>query len=921
MATMAPTTHLSQWQQVTMTGNEKVDAYIMQHYHDQGIDLTVREKCALLIESRYMEWKTVSTPNSQSDDINYAVPLVQELANECFKQKDKLSNSQQNNYVAIQTLASFGKKLQQEIQDQGSAVQFAARMSHCLQMERDILDQIKKNPKGEIEIESEMEKKIKMIDLQLRDIEKGLKDLGELQKEVRANNVELTNQMENCKRKIQEQGRQNNTNKVNELKRQQQEIKQKRDNEFNMKAVSILQVRQHLSGKCATLVPDTETLKNQMLKEIDTWQKVEKMKVVSKITNLWLTSPELKKAHTKTQLDDIETRCSKLARTLWKLFQCTQSLNQMVSELNLTTQDGSSQNIAADVRKLLEDVHANFSSLLEKSLVIEIQSLQVLVMSSTTNGTSENVNFTLRLLAGRDLDIGKMMPQAISAGFYSEKELMHAERLDTDKPSLQLTNNNANLAPQGYTKSVVASFQNMRVTKFRRGKRGAQEVGEQMYGVLFQANIKLGEIMYTVKTISKPLTLVVKSCQEPNSLCNLVWYSAFSEPNALPYKYPSDTLWRKLACVLNNMFHNHNGKGLEERHINFLRFMAFNGSDVDNESCITREKFCKDRMNGKDFTFWRWFYACLNLTNDHLKEAWKEGLVEGFISGQDCIAQLEDPNIKAHNFILRFSASEIDDNQKMKLIGKLVPTVKIADGLVQHIEPQSGEELTKKGSLGRLLLDIPSLEYLYPDRPVQETFKNYTSKKKAKDNQELRPNYIGLNPKAELKLTEEVLEQINNRQTEPDYNIPSVSSIGSQSVLEDYANGDSVDDTIMVNNYSNIGPMYQGFEQNQGGHTGLPAIGSLMQTNSLDMSPSEVASLLQNVLDPNIGVQEEEVVNNGALSPQQNVIVQPVNHDVFMPNITNSGTSSGDSLINLLNSSNITQMEGDYTYNNEQTPQ
>ncbi|ESN95364.1 hypothetical protein HELRODRAFT_179435 [Helobdella robusta] len=77
----------------------------------------------------------------------------------------------------------------------------------------------------------------------------------------------------------------------------------------------------------------------------------------------------------------------------------------------------------------------------------------------------------------------------------------------------------------------------------------------------------------------------------------------------------------------------------------------------------------QDKLAGRDFSFWKWFVACLHLIHEHIKPEWQKGLVCGFISREESEKKLLKE--KPGTFLLRFSESSMENSQKSGVCGDL----------------------------------------------------------------------------------------------------------------------------------------------------------------------------------------------------------------------------------------------------------
>ena len=78
-------------------------------------------------------------------------------------------------------------------------------------------------------------------------------------------------------------------------------------------------------------------------------------------------------------------------------------------------------------------------------------------------------------------------------------------------------------------------------------------------------------------------------------------------------------------------------------------------SEELNFHIVSRTRFCRELLPGRNFTFWEWFYHLMKLTDNHLNDAWSAGYILGFVSRISVEKILQ--NAAPGTFVLRFSDS------------------------------------------------------------------------------------------------------------------------------------------------------------------------------------------------------------------------------------------------------------------------
>lgn len=120
------------------------------------------------------------------------------------------------------------------------------------------------------------------------------------------------------------------------------------------------------------------------------------------------------------------------------------------------------------------------------------------------------------------------------------------------------------------------------------------------------------------------------------------------------FKVPDRVSWSSVADILNYRFALQTGRGLDVRQLRVLRTKIAPDleSKSDGEASISFARFAKE-VTISGLPFWAWFYACLKLTEKHMLNTWRSGLVYGFVKRGDAERMLTGK--KAGTFILRFS--------------------------------------------------------------------------------------------------------------------------------------------------------------------------------------------------------------------------------------------------------------------------
>lgn len=214
---------------------------------------------------------------------------------------------------------------------------------------------------------------------------------------------------------------------------------------------------------------------------------------------------------------------------------------------------------------------------------------------------------------------------------------------------------------------LCAEFKNMQLKKVKRGGTEDKIVDEK-FALFFQAKVNVGDMVFAVWAMSLPVVVISHAKQQIDALATVIWDNAFSELYRKPFEEPEKVKWSRLSEVLNLKFTASTGRGLTPNNLHFICEKLVRQPleyPISGDLEISRLQFCKDPI-GVDFTFWTWFYKALELTHDHLKELWSDGLIAGFINKANTEYYLY--NNQPGTFLLRFSESVLGEYKKIYII-------------------------------------------------------------------------------------------------------------------------------------------------------------------------------------------------------------------------------------------------------------
>jgi len=166
--------------------------------------------------------------------------------------------------------------------------------------------------------------------------------------------------------------------------------------------------------------------------------------------------------------------------------------------------------------------------------------------------------------------------------------------------------------------------------------------------------------------------------------------------------------------------------------------------------------FNKEPLKGRNFTFWEWFHAAIEVVRRSLSDHWKDATLE-FMSRQQAHQQLlEKP---PGTFLIRFSDGGLG-------------AVTIAWCCEKHgrkeiwyLQPWSSKDFSIRNLADRIF-DIPELTHLYPNIPKEQAFGRYKSNEVPTDSNP-QQGYVSAGIIARiLQPHDQQSQQVNNMQTQ-----------------------------------------------------------------------------------------------------------------------------------------------------------
>lgn len=410
-------------------------------------------------------------------------------------------------------------------------------------------------------------------------------------------------------------------------------------------------------------------------------------------------------------LDKLQEICETLAELLWKLFQQASQLD------NLFHQAFQGNDIEL---KRMENVKVSARNLMQwfltKTFVIEKQPPQVLKKET-------KFGVVIRHLLGDKLNV-QIHPPEVTCSLISEKQ---AQSLYTGRGKSNVSananpvlNSKKTLEFNQVTRKLIAEFKNLSLTKAtRHGGKNKEVVTEEKSALYFSTQITLGKEQFNIFVMSVPVVVTVHGNQQCDAEATVFWENAFSEKERKPFDVADQIEWPRLADALNKRWVLSNGRELSPECMAYLGNKLFPGKvegGLEN-AMVTRQMLNRDHMNGRPFSFWKWYYGALDVVYRRLVDEWRDGRVAGFVSKQSAHDLLR--GCHPGTFMLRFSDSELG--------GVSVAYVSLMENgqcEAVDVEPWTNTHLQMRKFSDRLK-DLGELVYLYPNVDKHVAFGPY----------------------------------------------------------------------------------------------------------------------------------------------------------------------------------------------------
>ncbi|XP_055306025.1 uncharacterized protein LOC129570447 [Sitodiplosis mosellana] len=323
-----------------------------------------------------------------------------------------------------------------------------------------------------------------------------------------------------------------------------------------------------------------------------------------------------------------------------------------------------------------------------------------------------NVRLLLPSYTNTITEIKPRVIVSILSELQTRRQLQQLPRPKEEKPTGEMVMDDCVLEKSPWHKHrYICHLRNIQLKKIKRtDKKSSSSVMDEKFSMLFETTLQICNIPVNVSTTSLPMTVAVHGNQEHEGWATITWDNSFFEIGRMPFVTRGKVPWSHMEWALSKRFEYQTGCTLTEEHLQYLYEKIFGLLPKQGRS-ISWEKFCKDPLPDRSFSFFTWFYEATKLTRLHLSKQWNKGFIHGFIS--KCKTEELLRTCPAGTFLLRFSDSEL---------GGISPAwvQRNADGLteVKILQPITNNDFDNpKQTIGDIVKELADCTQLYPNTP------------------------------------------------------------------------------------------------------------------------------------------------------------------------------------------------------------
>ncbi|KAG1945872.1 signal transducer and activator of transcription 1a [Pimephales promelas] len=680
---------MSQWlelQQLDSKFLEQVD-----QLYDDNFPMAIRQYLSSWIES--LDWEHVANVENES----LATVRFHDLLTQLDHQHSRFA--MEKDFLNQHNIRKIKRNLQNLFQD--DPVSMAMIISRNLSEERKILSaaQMSENRTEStqndmiVEKHREMDGRVKDIKNKVQDTEQIIKNLEDLQDEYDFKSKTLQSREEL-----------NGTISTEDLNRER----------LNIRAMfmKLHNIRENVIGQMSEVSNLMDPLIFELIStELAEWRRRQQMACIGGLSNVCL--------------DQLQNWFTSIGESLLQLRQQHKKLLEL--EQKFTYENDP---ITFSKSTLNDRITSNLKTLITNSLVVERQpcmptQLQRPLVLKT------GVLFTLKL---RLLIKLAEFNHTVRVKVQFDKDIVEKRKgfrmfniLGTAMKVMNMEESNG----------MAAEFRHLQLKEKKvtgnRTSEGPLIVTEELHSITFEAELCWSGMVLNFEATSLPIVVISNVSQLPSGWASIMWYNMLtSEPKNLSFFVtPPSASWGHLAEVLSWQFSSITKRGLNQEQLSMLGTKLLGPKAVtDPEAQIPWNRFCKSGSE-KNFTFWLWIEAVLDLIKRHLLSLWDDGCIMGFVTKDRTKALLYDK--APGTFLLRFSESNRDGAITFSWIQHDLNE----EPQIRSVEPYTKRELSAV-SLPDIIRNyrvmaadnVPEnpLRFLYPNLPKDDAFKKYYSK-------------------------------------------------------------------------------------------------------------------------------------------------------------------------------------------------
>uniref|UniRef100_A0A914VAQ1 STAT transcription factor DNA-binding domain-containing protein n=1 Tax=Plectus sambesii TaxID=2011161 RepID=A0A914VAQ1_9BILA len=429
------------------------------------------------------------------------------------------------------------------------------------------------------------------------------------------------------------------------------------------------------------------------------------------------------RAQAGAPFNDKEERIGRLKQALETIAKHNIQLRQCAAwmlTLLQTTNDNQDQGYIMNMDRILTELERLFNELISRSFIVTGQPDAVLK-------TGHKIGTELRLLIAESLGI---QPQLDLARI--------TVKIIYEETAQQLTARTANVADVKEVGKISIPVENMdyatRIVTFKNSKLtsvdkrnqaakgGAKNVAEtgdeklaaaRKYALLFQFSpLDVGTRPGKVElwTVSNPLMVTVHTTQVCLAHAAISWHHAFAPVNLTSTNVEAMAVsCPHMKQMLSYKFTQYTGarRTLSDSDLNYLLDKMLGQQHYDDQF-ITYNHFAEISLADGNFSFWKWFFAVMELIRTKLMDFWNEDYLIGFISKTDASYKIESNGSAHPTFILRFSDS---------ILGALSIGF-WTQGEALHLHPFTVKDLDECPLIQRIITcpQLANISYIYPNK-------------------------------------------------------------------------------------------------------------------------------------------------------------------------------------------------------------